>query len=95
MAIKAKGMCPYCQEPVNAVVLEANTLRRDKCKCPKCEETVYVCRAPRCDNYVKNGALYDDELCPECTKGLSSTVGTLALMAAGTALTAIISKKFE
>jgi hypothetical protein len=95
MAIKAKGICPYCQETVNALVIKESTVRRDKCQCPKCKESMYVCRAPGCDNYVKNGKVYDDELCPSCTKGLVSTVGSLGMVAATTVISIVVAKKFD
>lgn len=95
MTIKAKGICPYCQELVNGTVIEENIARRDKCECPSCKETMYVCRAPGCDHYVKNGKIYDDELCPACTKGIMSTVSSLGMVAVTTAISIAVAKKVE
>ena len=95
MATKAKGICPYCHETVNAVVIKEGTVRRDQCQCPLCKESMYICRAPGCDNYVKNGKLYDDELCPCCTKGLFSTVSGFGVIAITSAISIAVSKKLE
>lgn len=95
MAMKAKGVCPYCQEIVNAVVIKEGTIRRDKCQCPNCNESMYVCRAPGCDHYVKNGKIYDDELCPSCTKGIVSTVSSVGMVAVTTAISIAVAKKFD
>jgi hypothetical protein len=79
-----------------AQVVEENILRRDKCVCPSCAETIYVCRTPGCDNYAKGGDLYDHELCPECTRAVGN-VGMVAATAAaaliGTAAAAAILPK--
>lgn len=95
MATKAKGICPYCQENVNAAVIKEGTIRRDECQCPTCKNSVYVCRAPGCDNYVKNGKLYDDELCPACTKGILSNVSSLGMVAVTTAISIAVAKKLN
>lgn len=85
MNTKQKGLCPFCDANVAADVLEARTLRRDRCRCPNCEETLYVCRSPGCHNYTKGTASWDHELCPECRsglKGLMEVIGS-ALLGAG------------
>jgi ribosomal protein S27AE len=68
MVSKHVGACPFCKEQIKAVVIEENTVRRDKCSCPSCDETIFVCRTPGCDDYAKGGDVYDEELCPDCTK---------------------------
>lgn len=93
MSSKHLGECPFCKESVRAEVVEENMLRRDKCMCPACQGTVYVCRAPGCDNYAKGGDLYDDELCPECTRGAGGIV-TGAAVAIGTGLLATAAEAF-
>ncbi len=84
MSLKPAGLCPFCKENVRADVIEENTLRRDKCACPSCGGTVYVCRTPGCDDYAKGGDFYDDELCPACTSGAGGVaVGIVATVATG------------
>jgi len=78
MAIKTPGVCGHCREIVSPIVVEENTFRRDKCQCPKCQETLYACRTLGCDDYAKGGKSYDEELCVACTKSLAEGVGTLA-----------------
>ena len=77
MATKHAGTCPFCKEIVNPITIEENAIRRDKCKCPSCSETIYVCRTPGCDDYAKSGNVYDDELCPECTRSITANSGDL------------------
>lgn len=81
MSAKHSGTCPFCKAVVTAVVIEENTIRRDKCQCPSCHNTIYVCRTPGCDNYAKGGDIYDDELCPECTQSAAKGAGAIALAA--------------
>lgn len=69
--IKSVGICPWCGEKVIGVVEEENIIRRDVCKCPKCGNKILICRKPGCNNYEKGG-IWDDELCPECTKKMFS-----------------------
>lgn len=65
--LKPAGKCPFCNKQVRAEVVETtSSLRRDKCRCPTCGETVYVCRMPGCNNYARSGMIWDDELCPSC-----------------------------
>lgn len=71
MNFKHKGTCPFCSEIVQPNVVEENSVRRDKCQCPSCQELVYVCRSPGCQNYAKGGKMYDDELCPNCTSAIA------------------------
>lgn len=68
MKTKQKGCCPFCGEAVSPIVVEENSFRRDRCKCPKCEATVFLCRSPGCHNYAKGTDTYDHELCPACTE---------------------------
>ncbi|MBA5202210.1 hypothetical protein [Pectobacterium aroidearum] len=77
MAKKHPGICPHCREKVTPDIIEENSIRRDKCKCPKCEGVVYVCRTPGCDDYAKGGNTYDEELCPQCTKVVADNTGTI------------------
>ena len=77
MERKHPGICPHCREKVTPDIIEENSIRRDKCKCPKCDGIVYVCRTPGCDDYAKGGDAYDEELCPECTKALANSTGTI------------------
>ena len=93
---KSKGSCPFCKEKIRPIILEENTLRRDKCKCPTCNEIIYVCRIFGCENYAKGSDIYDDELCPECAKRLQETMGGLGksmLTIAGLGIATAISKK--
>ena len=99
MTKKHIGKCPYCNEDVEPNVIEGNTMRRDKCQCPRteCGGILYVCRTPGCHNYAKGGDMYDDELCPECTSSLLSHSGdvvkTVLLTAASIAVAAASEKK--
>lgn len=73
---KPIGICPHCNHEVRAKIsVKNNYLRRDKCECPNCEETIYVCRNYGCRNYAIGGDNYDDELCPTCAKALMELVG--------------------
>lgn len=83
---KHLGLCPFCKGMISPVVVEQNGVRRDICKCPECEGSVLVCRSPGCDNYAKGGNLYDEELCPECTRSVTTTGGALLMTVATTAL---------
>lgn len=92
MSDKHKGTCPFCSEMVKPTLVEENNLRRDKCECPECKNAIYVCRSPGCQNYAKGGSIYDDELCPSCTSGISE-FGKVALLTGAMALlTAAIAK---
>lgn len=88
MGEKTKGICPFCKEEVMPVVLEENTVRRDKCQCPECKKTIYSCRGAGCDNYAKGGNYYDQELCPECTRAAVATAKDVGVMVAAGVLTA-------
>lgn len=81
MAKKHKGVCPFCEESVTPDVVEENYVRRDRCQCPNCQSFIYVCRSPGCQNYAKGGDIYDDELCPSCTSGVSE-IGKATLVSA-------------
>jgi ribosomal protein S27AE len=75
---KHLGKCPFCNESVRPRVIEENSVRRDICRCPECSNSILVCRTPGCQDYAKGGEIYDDEFCPECTKGAHTTlVGTV------------------
>jgi MinD superfamily P-loop ATPase len=91
MSLKHLGECPFCKQSVRAQVVEKNILRRDKCACPSCGGTLYVCRAPACDNYAKGGDIYDDEFCPGCTSG----TGTLVTGVAATVAAVLIASAAE
>lgn len=97
---KEKGICPFCKKEITPIVIEVNTIRRDKCKCPECNQSIYVCTVPGCYDYAKGGNLYDDNFCPEhYKKGLewSKGVGQQFLEVATpiviTALIAYLTKK--
>ncbi|MCT6876295.1 hypothetical protein [Frischella perrara] len=75
---KSKGRCPFCKKKIRPIIIEENTLRRDKCKCPACNEIIYVCRIFGCQNYAKGSESYDDECCPKCAKGIKNTIGCLS-----------------
>lgn len=95
MTIKHVGICPFCISTVKPVVVEENLVRRDVCECPECHEKILVCRSPGCTSYAKSGAIYDDELCPECTESIANGTGEVlkwgliaAVSAIGTAVAA-------
>ena len=92
MTKRHSGICPFCKETIIADTLEENYVRRDKCQYPSCKGVIYVCRSPGCDNYAKGGDLYDDELCPECTRGLTSNGGTIAMTALATVVAVLVEK---
>jgi hypothetical protein len=77
MNMKQKGKCPFCQKQVEPQILEGNTLRRDRCKCPECGEEIYLCRSPGCHDFAKGTSVYDHEFCPECTETISSTAAEI------------------
>ena len=82
MTKKQEGKCPFCSKAVEPDVIEENTIRRDKCRCPECQETIYLCRSPGCHDYAKGTSVYDHELCPACTETTSNVaaeVGKAAL----------------
>lgn len=85
---KPIGICPNCEHKVKAKILVTNNLRRDRCECPNCGKTIYVCRSYGCRNYAVGGDYYDDELCPTCAKALMKFLGKLAEKSAGILLTA-------
>lgn len=90
MAEKHLGTCPFCKELVTPYVVEGNVIRRDKCMCPNCQNTVYVCRAPGCDDYARGGDIYDDEFCPSCTASATEGGATAIKGAVAAALVAVI-----
>lgn len=77
MARKHEGMCPFCGEVTQPIVLEKNRFRRDKCECTNCNKIIYRCRNFFCNDYAKSGIIYDDELCPACSNGLSDAASKL------------------
>jgi hypothetical protein len=101
VSTKQKGICPFCNKAVAAHVIQGNTVRRDKCKCPECGEFIYLCRTPGCHDYAKGTDTYDHELCPSCTatageaaKGAGSFVAKAALIVLGIVATAFAKKRF-
>lgn len=88
MATKHEGICGHCRQTVSPVVIEENTLRRDKCQCPDCKQDLYVCRSPGCDDYAKGGKGYDEEFCPGCTKSMAEGANDLIRPVAATLLAA-------
>lgn len=98
MATKNPGICGHCRETVSPIIIEENYVRRDKCRCPKCQQDLYACRTPGCDDYAKGGKAYDEELCPGCTKALSESAGVLAkgaITTLATVATAAAAAKFS
>jgi len=96
MASKHTGKCPFCEEAVTPTVLTENSLRRDVCRCSSCSELILICRTPGCQDYAKGGHVYDDELCPGCTAGVTSGAGEVlkwGLMAAAAAVAAAMVEK--
>ncbi len=91
METKQAGKCPFCEKNVRAVLVEANKLRRDKCKCPECEEFVFLCRSPGCHDYAKGTTAYDHEFCPSCTDTLAKVGGEVASGASKVAVAVAIS----
>src|SRR5215831_12960222 len=92
MEKKQKGKCPFCLNAVEPDVIEENTIRRDRCRCPECRETIYLCRSPGCHDYAKGTSVYDHELCPACTETVGSVaaeVGKAALKVGVAVATAI------
>lgn len=100
MATKQKGICPFCKENVAALIIDEHTIRRDRCLCPKCGESLYLCRNPACHHYAKGTKTYDHELCSSCaqavgeaTKGVASVAVKVIATVATTALGAFVSGK--
>jgi hypothetical protein len=92
----------FCGDSVTPDLVEDNSVRRDVCECPSCKGKILVCRTPGCTNYTKGGAVYDDELCPECTASLTSGVGEVlkwgvmaAVAVVGTVIAETLTKKDE
>src|SRR5271169_3187775 len=77
MMKKQKGACPFCSQSVEPTVVEENTLRRDKLRCPECGETVFLCRSPGCHHFAKGTTVYDHELCPSCTEAAGNVAGEI------------------
>jgi hypothetical protein len=75
MPTKQKGKCPFCLKCVAPVIIEENIIRRDKCRCPECDEEIYLCRSLGCHDFAKGTPVYDHELCPECTETASNVAG--------------------
>lgn len=93
---KSMGKCPFCEKKMIPKVIEANSFRRDKCQCSECGEIIYVCRKFGCKNYAKGSQYYDEELCPDCSEELASTVGKVgekALVTVGGVLAAHFGKE--
>jgi len=74
MAVSHKGACPYCLSIIRPSIIEKNRWVRDKCQCPKCDEIIYACRNPLCNDYAEGGDFYDDELCPKCFNRVSQSI---------------------
>lgn len=86
MATKQKGLCPFCQKTVSPNIIEENTIRRDRCKCPECAEEIYLCRTPGCHDYAKGTEAYDHEFCPACTDKISEATEKLGSIVADIAV---------
>lgn len=52
-----EGMCPYCSNFVQAILLKGRWFYRNQYLCthPHCKKVVYICLSLFCDNYVKSG----------------------------------------
>ena len=97
MDTKQKGLCPFCKENVAALIVDEHIVRRDRCLCPKCGESLYSCRNPACHDYAKGTKKYDHEFCSSCaksaadaTKGIISLAGKVLTAVATTALGAFV-----
>jgi len=89
MEVKHVGICPYCGDSVQPLVVVHNYVRRDACKCPNCEKMILVCRVPGCSDYAKGGDVYDEEMCPAHTASIVNGGGEVVkwgLMAAAAAV---------
>lgn len=92
-SVKQKGKCPFCGEVVAAIVIDGNLVRRDRCKCPECEEYIFLCRSPGCHDYAKGTQVYDHELCSTCTDTIADglkVVGKAALTIATTVVSGLL-----
>ena len=87
MYTKQKGKGPFGLKLVAPQIVEENTLRRDRCKCPECGEEIYLCRSPGCHDFAKGTSVYDHEFCPECTETISNTAAELGKAALKLAVT--------
>jgi hypothetical protein len=76
MSGKHLGRCSFCEEKIKPVAVEKNFLRRDKCRCPECNEIIFECRNPFCHDYAKGGEYYDNELCRWCTENTGDAIKT-------------------
>lgn len=94
MTKKHLGRCPFCDQEGIPTVIEENSFRRDKCQCSnaECKGTIYICRGPGCHNYAKGGDVYDDEFCPSCTSGFTSTGKDMGALAGTLVVGALIAK---
>jgi len=93
VATKQKGVCPFCANPVLPLIVKANYIRRDQCRCPECNEIIYLCRTLGCHDFAKGTSVYDHEMCPSCTQtasGIASEIGKTALKVGGTIATSLI-----
>lgn len=98
MATKQKGKCPFCSKVVSPEIVEKNTVRRDRCKCPECGEEIYLCRSLGCHDFAKGTSVYDHELCPSCTETASNAAaefGRSVLKLAVSAGTTIAKEAFR
>ena len=80
---KQTGACPFCKAQIEAIVVESNTIRRDRCTCPSCKQPILVCRTPSCHDYAKGTETWDHEFCPDCTQK-AGEVSSQTLSAVGT-----------
>jgi hypothetical protein len=71
--------------------VQSTSLGLNRKRSPHCPQTDHN-RSPGCQNYAKGGDLYDDELCPSCTSGVSEFGKGALMTGAITVLTAVLTK---
>lgn len=70
MANKIKGFCSHCFNETYHVEQQWNLVRRNQYVCESCKKPTYQCRL--CQNFAKGGDVWDDELCAEHDRTITS-----------------------
>ena len=70
MANRIKGFCSHCFEYSYHIEQQWNVIRRNIYVCEACKKSTVQCRL--CKNFAKGGSFYDDELCAEHDRTISS-----------------------